>query len=512
MTLDSARDELCFAEECPPPPPDTTLGPWKVMIVDDDEFVHRVTVLTLGDFRYENRCLEYLHAYSAAEARRLLAEHPDTAVIILDVVMETEHAGLDFARYVRRDAGNTMVRIILRTGQPGQAPERTVITEYDINDYRNKAELSEQRLFTSITTAIRSYRDLLSIEQGRLGLRDVVDASASLFTQSSIPLFLDMALEFILQAGHCSGPTCRGHALAATIRDGRYVVLTTRGLSLSDGLVSDLESRLEGLSRAARQTRKIMILEREFAACFLNAHTGEEYVFHAVFAHALSELEQGLLQILGGNIGVALSNLFLNEEIVATQREVVLTLGEVVETRSKETAQHVKRVAEFSFLLAIRAGLPLERAQLLRMASPMHDVGKIGIPDSILFKPGKLTDEEYEVIKTHTTLGHSILKNSSRRIMRTAATIALQHHERWDGQGYPRGLVGEDTHIFGRITALADVFDALACARVYKKAWPLDAILAYLREQRGRQFDPALVDVFLENLHEIVAIRDSYPD
>jgi response regulator RpfG family c-di-GMP phosphodiesterase len=113
----------------------------------------------------------------------------------------------------------------------------------------------------------------------------------------------------------------------------------------------------------------------------------------------------------------------------------------------------------------------------------MHDVGKIGIPDSILFKPGKLTDEEYEVIKTHTTLGHSILKNSSRRIMRTAATIALQHHERWDGQGYPRGLVGEDTHIFGRITALADVFDALACARVYKKAWPLDAILAYLREQ-----------------------------
>lgn len=95
--------------------------------------------------------------------------------------------------------------------------------------------------------------------------------------------------------------------------------------------------------------------------------------------------------------------------------------------------------------------------------------------------------------------------------MRTAATIALQHHERWDGQGYPRGLVGEDTHIFGHITALADVFDALACARVYKKAWPLDAILAYLREQRGRQFDPALVDVFLENLHEIVAIRDSYP-
>ena len=209
---------------------------------------------------------------------------------------------------------------------------------------------------------------------------------------------------------------------------------------------------------------------------------------------------------------MALNNLFLTEEIVATQREVVLTLGEVVETRSKETAQHVKRVAEYSYLLAIRAGLSEDKAQLLRMASPMHDVGKIGIPDSILFKPGKLTEEEFSVIKTHTVIGHSILKNSPRRIMRTAATIALQHHERWDGTGYPHGLVEDETHVFGRITALADVFDALACDRVYKKAWPLDEVIGYLREQKGRQFDPLLTEIFLESMDEMLAIRARYPD
>lgn len=512
MTVETARDEVRFAEESAPLSPESDLGTWKIMIVDDDDFVHRVTLLTLGDYRFEKRRLEYLHAYSAAEARRLLAEHPDTAVIVLDVVMETENAGLEFARHVRLEARNPLVRIILRTGQPGQAPERTVITEYDINDYRNKAELSEQRLVTSITTAIRSYRDLLAVERGRLGLQGIVSASAELFTLTLVPQFLDMALEALLSAGHCSGPSCCGQALVVTVHDDGYVTQARRGLVSPEGLTLDMAARLDEVVAAARCGRGIVVTEKDFGACFRNTHTGEEYVFLVIFSYPLSELERGLLQVLGGNIGVALSNLFLNEEIVATQREVVLTLGEVVETRSKETAQHVKRVAEFSYVLAIRSDLSLDQAQLLRMSSPMHDVGKIGIPDSILFKPGKLTDEEYAVIKTHTTLGHSILKNSSRRIMRTAATIALQHHERWDGHGYPQGLVGEETHIFGRITALADVFDALACARVYKRPWPLEEILIYLREQRGRQFDPILVDVFLDNLHEIVAIRDTYPD
>ena len=502
-------EEVLFADETPAPQSEN-LGSWKVMIVDDDDFVHKVTELTLGDYHYQGAPVHYLHAYSGAEARELLREHPDTAVILLDVVMETENAGLEFARHVRQEANNSFVRIILRTGQPGQAPERKVITEYDINDYKHKAELSEQRLFTSITAAIRSYRDLRTIELGRLGLQEVICASAALFASCSVPDFFVLALEHILRTGRCAGPACREHGVVALCLDGGFEILESRGVPMNPE--SALIARMHELNERAVREGPVLVLDQEFVARFFNTHTDQHFFFHVSFGRVLNETERGLLHILGGNIAVALNNLFLTEEIVATQREVVLTLGEVVETRSKETAHHVKRVAEYSYVLALKAGLSEERAHLLRMASPMHDVGKIGIPDSILFKPGKLTEEEFSIIKTHTVIGHSILKGSPRRIMRTAATIALQHHEHWDGGGYPHGLVEDETHIFGRITALADVFDALSCDRVYKKAWPLNNVLDYLREKRGRQFDPFLVDIFMENLDEILAIHATYPD
>ncbi|WP_461208691.1 HD domain-containing phosphohydrolase [Desulfocurvus sp. DL9XJH121] len=202
----------------------------------------------------------------------------------------------------------------------------------------------------------------------------------------------------------------------------------------------------------------------------------------------------------------------LHEEIINTQKELIMLLGDVVEHRSKETANHVRRVAEISHLLAMKLGLGEQQADLLRLASPMHDVGKIGIPDSILNKPGKLTSEEYEVIKTHTRIGFEILNHSKRRIMKAAALAALQHHESWDGTGYPNGMAGEDIHIFGRITGIADVFDALTQKRIYKEAWPMERVTGYIREQKGKKFDPQLVDLLLDNLDEVIAIKDRYPD
>ncbi|GAB1409439.1 DUF3369 domain-containing protein [Desulfovibrionales bacterium] len=509
MNTTTTHDELWFADENPTPVHFVKNGGWKIMIVDDDDFVHKVTELTLGNYRYEDQPVEYLHAYSAAEARTLLAQHPDTAVILLDVVMETENAGLEFARYVRTEAQNAFVRIILRTGQPGQAPERTVITEYDINDYRHKAELSEQRLFTSLTAALRSYRDLRTIENSRFGLQGIVGATGSLFGITSMDAFLPAALEHLLETGRCRTDSAHEYGLVALIEDQDVTLCATQGPTppINDALRSRIQA-----ARTSAVQHQSQITDQEFVACFTNQHTHQEYFFFIQFFHQLSDLEKDLLHILGGNIGVALHNLFLNEEIIATQREVVLTLGEVVETRSKETAQHVKRVAEYSYVLALHSGLAEDEAQLLRMASPMHDVGKIGIPDSILFKPGKLTEDEFAIIKTHTVIGHGILKNSSRRILRAAATIALQHHEHWDGRGYPHGLRGEEAHIFARITALADVFDALASDRVYKKAWPLEEVFTYVQEKRGQQFDPHLVDIFLAHRDTMIAIRDMYPD
>lgn len=202
----------------------------------------------------------------------------------------------------------------------------------------------------------------------------------------------------------------------------------------------------------------------------------------------------------------------LNKEIIETQKEVIFTMGSIGETRSKETGLHVKRVAEYSRLLALMSGLHDVEADMIAMASPMHDIGKVGIPDSILNKKGRLTEEEFEVMKTHVVIGYEMLKHSERPLMLTAATIALEHHEKWDGSGYPNAKAGDDIHIYGRITALADVFDALGSDRCYKQAWDDDKIFSLLKEQSGKHFDPGLVSVFFENIDQFFEVRTRYKD
>jgi putative two-component system response regulator len=202
----------------------------------------------------------------------------------------------------------------------------------------------------------------------------------------------------------------------------------------------------------------------------------------------------------------------LTEEIEATQREVVLTMGTIAETRSKETGNHVKRVGEYSYIFALKYGLAEEEARLLREASPMHDLGKLAIPDSILHKPGGLDADEWEIMKTHAEKGYEMLRFSDRPILKAASLIAYTHHEKFDGSGYPNSVVGEDIHIYGRITALCDVFDALGSSRSYKKAWPDEKIFELIRSESGKHFDPNLVDIFFENLDDFVTVRNSLVD
>ena len=202
----------------------------------------------------------------------------------------------------------------------------------------------------------------------------------------------------------------------------------------------------------------------------------------------------------------------LNKEILDTQKELIATLGTVAEKRSQETGNHVKRVALYSELLGQLYGLNYDEVQLLKTASPLHDIGKIAIPDSILNKPAKLTNEEFEVMKEHSILGYEMLKYSQRPLLKTASLIALTHHEKYDGTGYPKGLVGDDIHIYGRITAVADVFDALGSNRVYKKAWSDEEIFDLFKKERGKHFDPQLIDIFFDNLDKFLDIRNQLKD
>lgn len=202
----------------------------------------------------------------------------------------------------------------------------------------------------------------------------------------------------------------------------------------------------------------------------------------------------------------------LTDEVEATQMELLLTLGYVGESRSKETAVHVRRVAEYAKILAQAYGLSEDECHTLWAVAPMHDIGKVGISDNILNKPESLSEDEFEIMKKHAGIGHSFFKTSSRPLLQAAAIVAHEHHEWWNGEGYPQGKRGSEIHIYGRITAIADVFDALGTKRVYKEKWDTEKILAYFREQSGIQFDPALVDLLFLNIEKFFAIRETYQD
>lgn len=202
----------------------------------------------------------------------------------------------------------------------------------------------------------------------------------------------------------------------------------------------------------------------------------------------------------------------IHQEIEKTQQEIIYLMGEIGESRNKETGNHVRRVANYSKILALKAGFDEKEADLIGDASPMHDIGKVAIPDEVLLKPGSFEPHEWEIMKTHSEIGYKVLNGSQRPLLKASAIIAHEHHEKYDGTGYPKGVAGEEIHIYARIVSIADVFDALGSNRIYKKRWSLEQIVDFFKEQRGKHFDPKLIDIFLENLEDFLAIKEKYKD
>jgi len=202
----------------------------------------------------------------------------------------------------------------------------------------------------------------------------------------------------------------------------------------------------------------------------------------------------------------------LHHEIEETQKEILVTMGTIAEAHSEETSNHIKRVAKYSALLAKYYGLSDDEIKVFKDASTMHDIGKIAIPDHILKKPGKLDSNEFEIMKSHAIHGYNMLKHSKKPLLKAAATIAYEHHEKYNGTGYPRGLKEKNIHIYGRIVALADVFDALGSDRIYKKAWDDEKVFSFIKEEKGKYFDPELVDIFFRHLDEFKEIRELFKD
>ncbi|MBP9061299.1 MAG: DUF3369 domain-containing protein [Rhodoferax sp.] len=509
-------DDLVFSDEPPALPPTEVAAPWKVLIVDDEPGVHDVTKLVMSDFKMDGRAVQFLDCFSAEEAKELLAQTHDIALILLDVVMETDRAGLELARYIREDLKNHAVRIVLRTGQAGQAPEEQVIRDYDINDYREKTELTRRKLITVFYSGLRSYRDLMLIERARLGLRRSIEAITRVCDSQSLRTFASAVLEqvnFLLNLngqGLCASRTTAYTACAA---NGHIKVLAaTEDFSrlIVDDEIDNLPMEVRhALDRSINE--KCSHFGEKYYLGYYQTKSGSESMIYMHFLEPLSQSSCELLELFSSNVAITYDNLLTREEIEATQSATIAVLGEAIERRSNNTNDHTRRVGEISALLGGWLGMSAHDVEVLRQAATLHDAGKIRIPNEILIKPGQLDPKEWDIIKTHPQLGFDMLSISSTAIHQMGATAALEHHEHWDGTGYPRALAGEDISIIGRVVAVADVLDALVSPSCYKTPWVLEASLAHLRAESGKQFDPRLIEMVMSQQAAIESIYKKFP-
>jgi response regulator RpfG family c-di-GMP phosphodiesterase len=443
----------------------------------------------------------------------MFREHADIAICLLDVVMETDSAGLDLVSKIRIDLNNHITRIVLRTGQPGQAPEESVIKTYDINDYKDKTELTRLKLHTLIYSCLRSYRDIISLEHTRKGLEHVIRASNNVFSSHAGEFAQGILQQFtsLMRFGNNAFYAIED-GLAASTHQGILRVVEGIGefTSLKGKLLDDIlpKSVLEKLNAQEQGFMSIHDKNAFLASSMIDKN--RKSILYLQKIGSSTALQRKLLDIFSNNVLIAFQNIHLMEDIDKAQQEMVYLLAEAIETRSQETGFHLQRVAELSLLLAKGLELDEELALKIHRSSPLHDLGKIAIPDEILNKPGKLTIDEFEIMKTHSHIGHDMIIDSERELCQTGRLIAQEHHERWDGAGYPNGKSGEDISIEGRITAVADVFDALSAKRCYKDAWTLDEVFKFMKENSGSQFDPQIIDILLSNENEIRDIYKKY--
>lgn len=472
---------------------------WKVLIVDDEPDIRKLTRMSLRDFSFANRSLEFLEADSATSARAILGKHPDIALALIDVVMESPDAGLKLVEFIRQEQGNIFIRIVIRTGQPGIAPERYVIDHYDIDDYKDKTELTSTRLYTSVRSALKAYRDLQTINMNRLGLERVLQATPAIYRLGHVPLsdFFNGMLTQVIGLCQLSDSSHIGSLKGViTTIDHNEIKIRAYTEQFANSPRFDeihqlcVKSITEGLeTNNLRDKAEILPLS------IADELVGYIYIEPI---EALSTINKRLIHVFAKQCSQALENHQLHGNIIASFENTIDMLAEVAEYKDKATGGHVNRLDYYTRTIASAMGLNQNDAQECGKASRLHDIGKVGVPDYILAKPGKLTPEEFDIIKTHTTLGANILGHDP--IFELAQQIALSHHERWDGRGYPHGVLANTLPLPVRIVSVADVFDAMISWRPYKQAWSVLAARDAIAAAAGTQFDPDVVIAFLQVL------------
>jgi len=475
---------------------------WKILVVDDEPDIHTLTRLNLREFTFAQRPLEILSAYSAAEAKQLLGEHDDIALALVDVVMETDDAGLQLVRHIREDLKNIMIRLIIRTGQPGVAPERFVIDNFDIDDYKDKTELTVQKLYTAVRSALKSYRDLKAIELNRVGLENILSATPDLYKMQSETLeefFRGVLTQIIaLCSLGKSGLITTVDGFVSTFEENEIRVHAGTGDLAHMNTSARMQNVLQLCSQAVRSHIAPEGLRQESIVVPLLANDQPLGFIYLEAEQPISELDRKLIMIFSNQCAAALENLRLHISLQESYEHAIDMLALVAEYKDSSTGSHISRIAEYSRLLALEMGMAKDVADKIGMASRLHDVGKVAIPDNLLRKPGPLDEEEFVRIQKHAEIGAAILNGDPA--MALAREIALNHHERYAGGGYPTGRPAKELPLSSRIVSVVDVFDALVSRRPYKDSWSVENAFSELRKEAGGRFDPRAVTA-LENLY-----------
>jgi response regulator RpfG family c-di-GMP phosphodiesterase len=465
---------------------------WKVLVVDDEPDVHAITRVVLGDFRYGDQAIEILSAYSREEAERVLSRHADVALVLLDVVMEETDSGLRLVRFLREELANELVRIVLRTGQPGYAPEREVIVRYDINDYKEKTELTAQKLFTTVVGSLRAYEHLAQLDRQRAGLEQIVRANRELAGQLDRSAFSTGALAFLVALAGARG----GMILRGIDADFEMLAQLAEAPEVSEALAHAREDRGVGICS-----------DRDLVLVPVPSRTETPVTAFLTGAALETEEDKALLGVLAEAVGAGLDNVLLLGRLQDAQRAMVLALARMAEFRDADTGHHVRRVEQLVRAVAVNLRDVPDFACLrdenyleqLALASILHDVGKVGVPDAVLNKPGSLDNVERQMMHDHAAIGAQILEEAARMVpgmsyISLAAEIAANHHENADGSGYPQHKTLAQIPLAARIVGVADVYDALVSVRPYKQAWSPAAAIGWLREMAGQRFDPRVVE------------------
>lgn len=484
---------------------------WKVLLVDDSPEIHELLSATLAGQEFAGLPYHIGHAYSADEARKILSSSKDMAVAILDAHMETTDSGYQLASWIRHVEKNRHIRLVLYSGMLDGNLRQRWFEEGTFNSCLPKQEAGIELVRLSVTAALVSYQELVNFDRDRRNQQELFDATARLIGVREAEEIVPEVSRFLEELmARCTGDACRLRGGLLVRQAGEvYSIVKTIGTleSIPDAAPGELEIPADLQPLVGRSVATGSAASYGPFLCWSTRLPSG--VYNHVILESCSVFTERQVQSLGyyfSSLAVLLKNISVDESIAATQRDMIFTLGEILESRSKEAGSHVHRVAAVSRLLAEKLGLDEDLARGLWIASPMHDIGKVAIPDSILNKPGRLTDEEMAVMRQHTVIGYQLLSRSAVPLLPLAASIARSHHEYWDGSGYPDGLRRREIPVVARITCVADVFDALCHARSYKRAWSYDEAFAYIGENSGTKFDPEIVAGLLSSRDEVTSI------